>query len=82
MKIYSIIEKNADLLANLYFRWLDERDYEDLKDYKKVIEDNLRIEISAIKSRPFGFRTKCEEKEFDVQVNSKGILIKPVKKNN
>lgn len=45
---------NAQLIANLYWRWLDEHQYEDIAEYGKVIEDKLGFPVKMTK-RPFGF---------------------------
>lgn len=39
--VKSFVVKNEDKLDSLYCRWLDEREYEDLADYQKVIESML-----------------------------------------
>ena len=42
---------------NLYSRWLDEREYENINDYAKVIREVLPKEMIMTKmnKRPFGF---------------------------
>lgn len=39
--VKSFVVRNEEKLGNLYYRWLDEREYEDLADYQKVIESML-----------------------------------------
>lgn len=46
---------NAQLIGNLYGRWLDEREYEDINEYGKVISDKLGFPVKMTK-RPFGFK--------------------------
>jgi hypothetical protein len=49
------------LFENLYCRWLDEREYEDIQDYRKVLQDaidgsTVPAKITKMLKRPFGFR--------------------------
>ena len=54
-------ENFQDTIFNLYDRWQDEHDYEDIKDYAKPLENIVsRIICKDIKltmtKRPFGFK--------------------------
>ena len=46
---------NIQLIVNLYWRWLDEREYEDINEYGKVIASKLGFPVQMTK-RPFGFK--------------------------
>ncbi len=52
-KVNTIME-NGQLIANLYWRWLDERGREDINEYGKVISKQLGCPVKMQK-RPFGF---------------------------
>ena len=43
----------AELFATLYGRWLDEQDYEDVEDYKEVLQSRCPFAIQKITRRPF-----------------------------
>ena len=46
-------------LVNLYSRWLDEKEYEDIKEYGKVIEPfvtKIGGKLLLMSKRPFGFK--------------------------
>lgn len=62
-----------------YFRWLDEKDYEDINDYatiyKKDTEDAGFTFIKMTK-RPFGFHCETRGEKFQVYCNSKEMGIK------
>lgn len=45
---------NTQLIVNLYWRWLDEREYEGIAEYGKVISGKLGFPVKMTK-RPFGF---------------------------
>lgn len=47
----------SDMICDLYFRWQDEKEHEDIKEYGKVIQ-KLMIPGSTVvdtAKRPFGF---------------------------
>lgn len=48
-------------LIDLFFRWLDESEFEDIKDYLKVMQ---KVEPRAIEMtiEPFGVKVKIEDK--------------------
>lgn len=57
-RITKMFEGMQDLLSNLYVRWLDEKEYEDINDYKKVVDAELKkysMEVTKMNKRPFGF---------------------------
>lgn len=47
-----------DLLGNLYDRWQDEKDYEDINEYGDVIKGKLPegFKLQEMTKRPFGFK--------------------------
>lgn len=46
---------NIKLITGLYWRWLDERECEDINEYGKVIAQELGFPVKMTK-RPFGFK--------------------------
>lgn len=54
----SMIRNLEGLLCNLYARWQDEKEYEDIADYGKVIAKELpaRFKLEGMTKRPFGFK--------------------------
>lgn len=79
------IRKNADatliklapLFDRLARRWSDEKEYEDIKDYEKVIADKLpkEIKIAKMTKRPFGFEFTVGNERGIVKVTARTIVI-------
>lgn len=42
-------------MTNLYGRWLDEKEHEDIKDYAKPIKLPVGFKLIKMTKRPFGF---------------------------
>ena len=61
-RINSMFHGIQDLLEQLYDRWRDEREYEDIKDYQKVLAEKLPEGFTMIRAtkRPFGFQVSVE----------------------
>lgn len=57
-RIDAVVDKLANLLDQLYARWQDEREYEDIADYGLAIAKQLPSGFTLLKAtkRPFGFR--------------------------
>ena len=60
VEITAEFEKLENLVLNLSARWCAERAYEDIEDYKKVIEKELssKIRLLGVSKKPFGFTFK------------------------
>lgn len=56
-KINNFLDSSEQLMSNLYGRWQDEKEHEDINDYKAPIEKNLPsgFVITKMNKRPFGF---------------------------
>ena len=79
-KLWEKINKeNADLLCDLWERWQDEKEYEDIQDYLEVIQKHIP-EAYKITKRPFGVHCKCDDGEIHVQVKRDGNYLKLVGK--
>lgn len=61
-------EDFSEFMRNLYFRWQDEKDYEDINNYARVIVEAIRqangedVVLTDIKpsKRPFGIKFKAD----------------------
>jgi len=69
--------KDADginIMLNLYSRWMDEREYEDINEYKDVMVKSFPfIEITNVHKRPFGFTFNISKSTLRIKVTSKSI---------
>ena len=59
-------EKFANCFCNLYSRWQDEKQYEDINDYSKAREYFLKATVENVQvmkptKRPFGFVVRIHE---------------------
>ncbi|MEF9983752.1 MAG: hypothetical protein RR806_07495 [Oscillospiraceae bacterium] len=74
--------KTANLFCNLYERWQDEKDYEDIAEYLKVIQKSIPEAIKITK-RPFSVMCKCDDGILQIGIKRKGeymqIFAKSVK---
>lgn len=66
------------LMSNLYARWLDEREYEDIAEYGKAVERNLPEGVTFVKitKRPFGVHLKVDSLVFAIEINSTRYRLK------
>ena len=71
----NVNNNHADLLFNLWGRWQDEKEYEDIQDYLTVIQKYIP-EAYKITKRPFGIRCKCDDGDIHIQVKRKGDYVK------
>lgn len=56
--------KASDILARLYERWQDEKEYENIKDYIvpfQPLAEATGIVLVKMKSRPFELHYSCEQ---------------------
>jgi len=52
---------HCDYMANLAWRWDDEKDYEDFNDYIMAIKKRIPLTITKVTKRPFGFKFKMTQ---------------------
>ena len=74
VKFYYDCEKT---LINLFCRWQDEKDYEDIADYAaplKPIADKAGVVIIKMNKRPFGCDFTVSGKTFRLSLNARGTL--------
>ena len=77
-------ETQSNSLAYLYSRWLDEREYEDFKDYASVIRKSVPAGLRAVKvtKSPFGLTFTVDSEPgnvYSMSVNSKSLTWKRIK---
>lgn len=66
--------KVFDTFINLYVRWLDEKDYEDINDYLQVIKKHIPSAYK-ISKKPFGVTCKCEDGDMKIFIKRKGNSV-------
>lgn len=71
------------LMFALYDRWQNEKEYEDIKDYLKLVNEFLKthkMEAVKMNKRPFGFNfTAGTDAVYQVYMNSTSLGWKRVK---
>lgn len=70
-KLMGVLQTNEALVGNLAARWDDEREYEDINDYRTVLAPFFQaagFDIVKMSKRPFGFTTKSVDGSFKVTV--------------
>jgi len=65
---------DADFLIDLWHRWQDEKDYEDINDYLKAIQRSIP-QAYKITKRPFGIRCRCDGCDLVVQIKRNGKYL-------
>ena len=74
-KITAFFNDHGDRFAQLAFRWLDEHEYENIDEYRKVLEPlavSKDIHIDRMTKRPFGFFATCENTKFKIVCTARG----------
>lgn len=67
-------KENSTLLCNLWERWQDEKEYEDINDYLTVIQKHIP-EAKIISKRPFGVNCICDDGNIKISVKLKGNYL-------
>lgn len=64
----NVFKLSEDLLINLYCRWMDERQYEDINDYaipvRKFLANIPEVVTVKMTKKPFGFRFDVSGKKY------------------
>ncbi len=78
-KMLAVFNALDDCMCNLAGRWADEKEYEDIADYRGVIqrrlegiEDAAGIEITKMLKRPFGFECNFRGAKYRVTSGARG----------
>jgi len=74
----AIWERLENTMANLAARWQDESEYEDIRDYQNVIQQQLPegTVIERMVPRPFGFIMQHQGERYRIEVANHGYGIK------
>jgi hypothetical protein len=75
-KINVIENEYLSSVANLYYRWQDEKEFEDIKDYEEKFYNILKERFADLKSvkikkRPFTFEMKFDLGILFLKINSR-----------
>ena len=73
-------EKTSNFFFSLYERWQDEKEYEDIADYLKAIQNSIP-EAYSITKRPFGIKCKASDGNIHAFIKAKGNVIQLCAKN-
>lgn len=62
----TLLNAVAQPLANLYERWVDEHEYEDIEEYGQALQRILPddVKLTRMTQRPFGFHFTRDGKTF------------------
>jgi hypothetical protein len=81
-KVDAFVNAAESLLLNLWSRWQDEHEYEDIKDYAKPLMEHVRaagLPDPVMVKRPFGCKFTLEGKTYQVKVTSRTLEWKRIK---
>jgi hypothetical protein len=76
-KVINFYKANTDKFINLYYRWSDEKEYEDFNDYIVVMKawvEKEGFEFIKGTKKPFGFKFKGDN--HIIHMYKKGNTIK------
>lgn len=74
-------ERGADLFGNLWARWQDEREYEDIADYAAPLQPlaaECGVTIVRMNKRPFGCIFGVGPKMFQITVTGRSYAYKRI----
>jgi hypothetical protein len=74
-KAIDLFHSVAQTVANLGGRWQDEKEYENIEDYKKALEPRATpfgATITKMSKRPFGFDFTVEGGTYSLRVRMNG----------
>lgn len=76
-------EAVADLSFNLWNRWQDEKDYEDINDYLepyKPLAKKYGVELIKMTKRPFGLQFRISDgREYQISTTSRATGYQRIK---
>ena len=78
-KLYVDLEK---LITNLYDRWYDEKDYEDINDYAEPIKtevEKIGGQFLKMSKKPFGFTYQLADATYQLTMNTQQYTYKRIK---
>jgi hypothetical protein len=74
-------DDSHELMSILYSRWQDEKEYEDIADYGKVISEKVDAiggTFVKMKKRPFGFTYKLADAEYLIAMSGSAYQYKRI----
>lgn len=83
-KVKEIINNTEiiNVMYNLYDRWRDESEYEDINEYGKVIVDSIHVHLPHLDvklieptKRPFGVKLQVGDKKVHIFTRIKGSYV-------
>lgn len=79
--VQAFINTNQNLLGNLWARWQDEKEYEDINEYGARIAKQFPEGWKLLKSnkRPFGITVQIEAEEWKISITGRSMGWKRVK---
>ena len=72
----------VDIASNLYGRWLDEKEYEEIDSYRAPFWDaafTFGVEIIKMTKRPFGFHFSVDGRVYTLFVKNNAVGYKRIK---
>lgn len=75
-KAKAVFKGMKDSLISLYGRWQDEKEYEDFKDYSKVMENKVTTlggKFLKASKRPFGCTYLLENDKYQLLINGRTV---------
>ena len=79
----TLFHKVRSRLENLADRWADEREYEDINDYAKPFQEDIKAAgatFAGMSKRPFGFRAIFGDTTVLYYASSSTVGFKPLKR--
>lgn len=71
-------DRSADLLGNLWARWQDEKEYENIADYLaplQPIADECGVTLDRMSAKPFGVILNAGGETYLMTCNSRAVSI-------
>ena len=81
-KALAFFNQAEETIVNLYCRWQDEKEYEDIKDYQKPlnsIADAAGVAITKMNKRPFGCNFTVDGKTFVLKMTARQYSYQRIK---
>jgi hypothetical protein len=77
----SFFDAAAGSLAQLYGRWLDEKDYEDIEDYMSALHEKAMaagVALQNMTKRPFGVVFTCDGRTYHMTIKKNTAQYKRI----
>lgn len=67
----TLMDNIEEILCNLYARWQDEKQYEDIKDYQQALQPHVEKYLPGATIVSFN-------KKFEIKINAPGFPYQPI----